>query len=79
MLSAREPDEEPTSSFSISSPVVVLTFGLSVLLLCLAAIPPAWSRPFGVSARLAHVRGGLAVAGVIVLLDSAVLALLLTT
>jgi hypothetical protein len=62
---------------SVPGPVLVLAFGLSALLLCLAAIPSAWSRPWGVSARLASLRGGFAVAGLIVLVDSAVLTLLL--
>jgi hypothetical protein len=78
VLPAAVPDED-SSVYWLPGPVLVLAFGLSALLLCLAAIPPAWSRPFGFSARLVNARGALAVAGVIVLLDSAALALLLTT
>jgi hypothetical protein len=55
--------------------LLIGTFGLSALLLCLAAIPPAWSRPFGVPARFVRARGGIAVAGVL-LFNTAVLALL---
>jgi hypothetical protein len=66
--------EDESRAFSL---LLIGTFGVSALLLCLAAIPPAWNRPFGLSVRLAHVRGALAVVGLFILLDSAVLALLL--
>lgn len=51
--------------------------GVSALLLTLAAIPPAWSIRFGFSARLGDVRGGLALAGAIILIECGFVALLL--
>jgi hypothetical protein len=70
--------DDDSDGLSVLGPVLILTFGVSMLLLGLAAVPLAWSRRLGLSAHLANVRGALAVVGVFILLDTAVLALLFT-
>jgi hypothetical protein len=79
--SARPPTTPPALSSGVAeesqefSLLVIGTFGVSALLLCLAAVPPAWSRPSRVLRLYARARGGIAAAG-LVLLNAAVLAFL---
>jgi hypothetical protein len=77
VVSSRVGDDD-SDALSALGPVLILTFGVSMLLLGLAAVPVAWGRRFGFSVHLANVRGALAVVGLFILLDSAVLALLFT-
>jgi hypothetical protein len=74
-ISSRVRDDD-SEALSALRPVLILTFGVSALFLCLAAVPLAWSRRFGFSVNLANVRGAIAVVGLFILLDSAVLAVL---
>lgn len=76
-ISPRVRDDD-SDGLSALGPVLILTFGVSTLLLGLAAVPLAWSRRFGLSVHLANLRGALAVIGLFILLDTAVLALLFT-
>jgi hypothetical protein len=70
--------DDDSDGLSALGPVLILTFGVSTLLLGLAAVPLAWSRRLGLSVHLANIRGALAVIGLFILLDTAVLALLFT-
>lgn len=69
--------EEETSAIAAMNSLLIFTFGASALLLALAAIPPAWSVRFGLSAHLADVRGGMALAGGGVLVGSGLAVLVL--
>ncbi len=69
--------DEESSALSAQSLLLILMFGASILLLALAAIPPAWSVRFASTARLVHTRGWMAMAGGFILLEIGVFALLL--
>jgi hypothetical protein len=70
---------EESSELSGTRLLLILSFGASALLLVLAAVPPAWSLRFpGYSARLVDVRDKIAMAGCLLLVESGVIALILT-
>jgi hypothetical protein len=71
--------DDESSTISLMNSLLILTFAVSVLLLTLAAVPPTWSGRFAFSARLYNVRGPMVMAGGILLLESGLLALMLTT
>jgi hypothetical protein len=64
----------------VTSWLLILSFGASVLLLALAAVPPAWTLRFpGYSARLVDARDIMMMAGGILLVESGVIALMLAS
>jgi hypothetical protein len=71
--------EEDSNRLTLMNSLLLLTFGVSVLLLTLAALPPAWSGRSSVSARLYNARGAMVMAGGVLLLESGVIALVLAT
>jgi hypothetical protein len=76
VLSSSHPDED-ASGLSAMSLMLAMTFGASALLLALAAVPPRWNRRLHYPARLTRVRGGMAILGAIIFLESGLAALLL--
>lgn len=75
-LSSRDAEYE-SSQLSAISPLLILSFAVSVLLLALAAMPPAWSVRHGFTARLVDFRVGMAGAGALILVESVLVTLLL--
>jgi hypothetical protein len=72
--------DEDSSALSLTSWLLIVSFGASVLLLALAAVPPAWSlRLPGYSARLVDARDVMMMAGGILLIESGVIALMLAS
>jgi hypothetical protein len=70
---------EESGGLTLMTSLLLATFGVSVLLLTLAALPPAWSGRLALSARLYNARGAMVMAGVVLLLESGVIALVFAT
>jgi hypothetical protein len=77
-LSSRDAEDE-SGQLSAISPLLILAFAASALLLALAAMPPAWSVRYGLTARLVDVRVGMAMAGAIILVESVLVTLMFAT
>jgi hypothetical protein len=76
-VSSRDAEDEG-GQLSAISPLILLSFAASALLLALAALPPAWSVRYGSLARLVDLRVGMAMAGAIILVESVVVTLMLS-
>jgi hypothetical protein len=75
-LSANDADD--SSRLSASGLLLILSLAAAGLLLALAAIPRAWTFHYGFAARLDDIRVGLGMAGTLLLVESVLVALMLT-
>jgi hypothetical protein len=77
LLPSPSSDASDSRRLSAISLLLILSLAAAGLLLSLAAVPRAWTLRYGFVGRLGDVRAGLRMAGTILIVESAVVALML--